>query len=449
MTYLLTSHGTLLCRERASGNLVHRPIANALEDADILDIGDVTQALQVDFSHFLRDSEDAMRVALGSGPLAGWTLTRSADHRSLLASLRAQYLVAAADNETVLVREGDPGTDALFLPLDQQDLAVLVGVTASKWLVRSAGETMRPERAELTPMFGLRFGGMAVDLRWNMPLDRSEWPHRLTLLRDAWRIEHVFRYRPLVYFVAYGNALVMRQFALNLMSLVTVGEYDGDIVVITDKTPAEIAALLPDGSKASIVLLPMEARDRVGYMSARYGIARWPGAWDYQPLLYVDADMLFDMPVAPMLHEIAQSDRIGAVEEPHALADSPFVGGHLLQDDSCTPAPNERGFNSGTLGIPNMTRHGRTIALIGRVLQNRLTQCGRESMPFVDQPVANYVSFRDARIDTALLSRYVRLASEDADPMGRTGLVHYCWVPDPQRRVEIMERYLDRLRAIS
>jgi len=51
------------------------------------------------------------------------------------------------------------------------------------------------------------------------------------------------------------------------------------------------------------------ANDRVGYMSARYAIARWGGAWDYQPLLYVDADILFDRRVAPMRSPSAEMTR--------------------------------------------------------------------------------------------------------------------------------------------
>ena len=70
-------------------------------------------------------------------------------------------------------------------------------------------------------------------------------------------------------------------------------------------------------------------------------------------------------------------------------------------------------------------------------------------MQFVDQPIANYVSFRVAQFDTALLSRFVRLANQYLGPEDRTGLVHFCWVADAAERVAKMEDYLERLRAMG
>lgn len=448
MTYLLTSHGTLVCRHTSRGELVHRPLMDPGTDVEMLDIGVPVQHLRTGLGHFLRDDAAALNILLDDGPLTGWTLRRGPDRRALIAIRDGLLLTARSEAEALATTDGPVTLDSMFLTIDATDLDVLRGILAARWLVRSAGEAMRPERPVLAHGFGLRIGTMEVELRWNLPFSLGEWPNRLTLLRDAWRIEQIYRYRPLVYFVAFGNSIVMRQFALNVESLLTVGAYDGEIMVVTDKTPREIDALLPRNHKASVVLLPTEAHDRTGYMSARFCIVRWPGAWDYQPLLYVDADILFDEPVAPMLYGIALADRIGAAREPYLLAESPFVGGDLLRDDGCLPGPDEYGFNSGTLGIPNMRQHTPSLGLIARVLHNRLAQFGRDESQFVDQPVANYVSYRIANVDTELLSRYVRLSDALADPAGRTGLVHYCWVPDGGVRVALMERYLERLRAI-
>ena len=63
---------------------------------------------------------------------------------------------------------------------------------------------------------------------------------------------------------------------------------------------------------ARVAVLPFKPSDRPGFMAARYLILDWPDAWQFQPLLYIDTDIVFDRDVTPMLHAIAMSDRIAA-----------------------------------------------------------------------------------------------------------------------------------------
>ena len=106
-----------------------------------------------------------------------------------------------------------------------------------------------------------------------------------------------------------------------------------------------------------------------------------------------------------MLHAIAMSDRIVApIEVFSPLASAPSVGSTLLQRDGCSPR-FACGFNTGTLGIPNLTRHARTLRLIRRIIVNQGTLNGRAALPWADQEVANYVSHRVGNFDTGLISR--------------------------------------------
>jgi hypothetical protein len=194
-----------------------------------------------------------------------------------------------------------------------------------------------------------------------------------------------------------------------------------------------------------VAVLRCAAADRTGYLAGRLAITTWPDAWRFQPLLYVDTDIVFDAPVAPMLRAIARSSRISAPVEPkEALATSVFVGSTLLSEDGCDPG-TKLGFNSGTLGIPNLALQGKSLDLIARIMNNHASIFGRAALPFIDQPIANYVSFKVADFDTALITPFVRLSNETADPAGRTGLVHYCWVGGEARRVDVMRDYLRRL----
>ena len=241
----------------------------------------------------------------------------------------------------------------------------------------------------------------------------------------------------------------MAQFAIAVRSLFDFGRYDGDIAVLTDHEPAAIMGMLPAIDPARCAVLRCDARDRAAFMAARYAIADWPGGWNYQPILYVDTDTVFDADIAPMLHEIAMSDRLSApLEHLSPLRSAVPNGAGLLQLDGCDVA-FRHGFNSGTIGIPNLAAHAATLRLIARIVANRAVANGRDALQFVDQEIANYVGYRNACFDTALLSPFVRVGGEGITPIeGRRGLVHFWAVPKSQQRAAKMAEYAASLERV-
>ena len=185
--------------------------------------------------------------------------------------------------------------------MSQADLDALRGIVTSSWLTRSSGYlTERPTTGEL---FHLHVGDLSADLRFQLPFDLANWPDRLTLLRDGWRIDQICQYRPLIYYAAFGSPEIFEQFAISVRSLIEFGHYQGPIVVLTDQTPeAPGRTSSPAEDLARVALLQFQPSDRPGFMAARYLILDWPDAWRFQPLLYVDTDTVFDRDVTPMLH---------------------------------------------------------------------------------------------------------------------------------------------------
>lgn len=447
-TYLLTSHGTVVACDRATGVVRQCPIVGAAADMQPVSISALTASQPSGLAHMLRRDANDMDIALAQGPWAGFRVTGASEGRCVHLSRDFRCLSADPTSDTISLDRLEAGGNERFLPLRAAELDALRDLLTGKWLVGASADLVRPDQSGVRPDFGLRLGGLTVDLRWQVPLDLSQWPHRLVLLRDGWRIEPVNRYRPLIYYAAFGDADIMRQLALSVHSLRTVGGYRGAIAVQTDKSAEEIAGYLPAGLPNDVTVVPCAARDRVGFMSARYSIADWPDAWRYQPLVYVDTDIVFDMAVEPLLRAAATSDRIAAPIEAEPLRTSTFIGANLLAADGCSPRFGN-GFNSGTLAIPNLRQHAGTLALIGRILANFAAVHGRLALPWVDQEVANYVSYRISHFDTTWLSRYVRLANVYTEPAGRRGLVHFCWVPSGEPRVAMMQQYLQRLAALS
>jgi hypothetical protein len=208
--------------------------------------------------------------------------------------------------------------------------------------------------------------------------------------------------------------------------------------VLTDHTEADLATLLPAEDFARLTVILCDARDHIAFMAARHVIMDWQDTWQFQPLLCSDTGIVFDLELAPMLRTIAMSDRISApLEPPATLATWPSMGAELLQRDFCSPG-FAMGFNSGTLGFPNLAAHADTLRLIRRTMTNHAALHGRDALKWVDQEVANYVSYRLAYFDTGLISPFVRQAGAYADHRARRGLVHFDWVPGGEGRVRAM-----------
>ena len=443
MVFLLTWHGTLLCRRR-DGVLVHRPLADRSEDAAPVELDMPIERLRAEFSHHLRAVLPEL-PAHAPGPLQGFHMRWAADQRTLNFWQGSVFLSAALSTGLVEALAPAAGDWEAFLPVSQSTLDALRELLANPWLVRSTGTFV--ERPAMWRFFNLLLGDIAIDLRYQLPLEVANWPHRLTLLRDGWRIEQICLYRPLVYYAAFGSPAIMQQFAASVVSLVEFGRYRGHIAVLTDHSQAQLAELLPADVLARIAVVQFKPSDRPGFMTARYLILDLPNAWQFQPILYIDADVMFDRDVTPMLHAIAMSDRITAPFEPFsALRRSPPSGATLLQRDYCSPG-DVAGFNTGTLGIPNLRAHAETLRLIRRIIANHSLLYGRGALPYADQEIANYVAFRLANFDTTSIARFVRIGGAGSHPRDGVGLAHFWDVAGAAARAQAMRDYLTMLRA--
>src|SRR3954452_4169754 len=100
MNCLLSSYGTVVCRDRRTGVLLHRRPTAGFDDVDVLEFDDLSRPLNTNFGHFMRDDALALRVVLDSGILAGWTVIRAPDSRSLMLSRNGQWMKADADTRT-------------------------------------------------------------------------------------------------------------------------------------------------------------------------------------------------------------------------------------------------------------------------------------------------------------------------------------------------------------
>jgi hypothetical protein len=450
LTYFLTFQGTLLCAVLESGvvTLTQRPIDAIGNGAAPVGVDLPAEQLRPSFDHFLNHTPPALARVVALDPFGPVELGRAHDRRCVTLSLQGQFLAAYADGR--IVPDANLEDWQGFLPIAQPELETLRQILRNDWVIRSSGALVHAGDIALENWYTLRVGGLKLDLRYQLPFDAAEWPFRLTVLNEGWRIEQLCLYRPLIYFTAFGNPTAIAQFLASVRSLIEIGRYSGDLLVLTDQAPDAIVANLPPMAPGRLRTHPAAPSDFIGFVASRYRILEIPWAAQFQPVMYMDTDVVFDAGVEPMLRAVACADRIAAPLEPFSpLRTTPSVGSGLLELDACTPG-FAVGFNGGTMGIPNIPAHAATLRLIRTIMVNHAAINGRAAFAWVDQEVANYVSFRLAHFCRAI-DPFVRYGGwEDTEPStdGRVGLVHFWPALGADKKFAAMQRYRRRIDTV-
>jgi hypothetical protein len=445
--HLLTQHGYFLCADPASGELLLRPLVD-VTDAQLaaLELPDTDWRGQ-DFDRFLADAGTTRSVPIPTGPLAGAELVFAPGRT--FAIRRATGYLSPHPYAYFAPDAPAPGGWERFAAVSAQDYATLRRLHANDWVARGSGRIVRADQMRIGGNFCLHAGTVDYDLRGSLPFVARDPRYAVTVVREGWRLDELCLYRPLVFFVAFRKPEVLGQLYLALRSLVTYGGYHGRVHVITDQSAESILAQVPALDPAQLSVQSSPAADWVGYVAAKYTIADWPEAEQFQPLLFCDADIIFDAPIEPMLTRIATLRRIAApLEDYSPLATAPSVGATLIQRDGLDPRL-AAGFNGGTLGIPNLPAHRQELRLIRQLVENYLELNGRTSLRWVDQEFANYVGFREGSFDTHSISRYVRTAWPEDVERGhpRVGLIHFWPQLSSAHKLETMKRYIAWLDA--
>ncbi|MDR3538499.1 MAG: hypothetical protein P4L71_18530 [Acetobacteraceae bacterium] len=464
MACLLTWLGNFVCYDRAIHRLVHVPWDQITATCPL---ADVTLVRAIDQRVVAADlSVPGNDPALGPGPVLQQRLVatpRSPAINSRIVSLSTgtHYLCANPYNEVVADREQASDWEH-FLVVEPDEVADLIALLGSRWILHSTGEIVERSAIAVVDGFRVRFGRLMLQLAEILPLTharRFEGPgrmpfHSADLFVDGWKVERVSLYRPLIYFAVFAKDDVYEQLRLSLQSLVEFGGYTDDVLVMADRPPEQVRALVPPELQARTHVLSVRVRRGLDYMMARYRVADWEPAATCQPLLYVDTDIVFDAAVAPLLAELARHPLITAPQEATRVADSPQLG--CIQVEADGIAVGDRlGFNAGTQGFANLTVQGGSLRLVLDALQRWDRDQVARGAPVVweDQPMANYIAVKTGCYDTELMSRYIRFdhplyrQGPVTSPDGRRGMVHFWGPPTYREKCVLMEAYVERLRA--
>lgn len=464
MACLLTWLGNFVCYDHAIHRLVHVPWEQVSAACPLVD---VTLVRAIDQRVVAADLDvPGNDPVLGPGPVLHQRLIavpRQPAGDARIISLNTGTHFLCADPYQQIVADRDQASDwEHFLVVEPDEVTDLLTLLANRWVLHRSGAIVERSSIRVAEGFRVRFGPLTLRLAEILPLlhaRRFEGAERTPfysadLFVDGWKVERVSLYRPLIYFTVFRKDDVYEQLRLSLLSLVEFGCYTGDVLILADRTPEQVRAFVPPALQARTHVMPVRAPRGLDYMMARYRVAEWAPAARFQPLLYVDTDIVFDADVAPLLADLARQPLMSAPQEKPRVADSPQLGRIQVEADAVDPG-DLRGFNAGTQGFANLTVQGGSLRLILDALKRwDRDQAARGAKEvWEDQPMANYIAVKTGCVDTAVLSRHMRFdhpayrQGPVTSPDGRRGLVHFWGPPTYREKCELMEAYIERLRA--
>jgi hypothetical protein len=335
--------------------------------------------------------------------------------------------------------------------IDENALEKLTNLLTADWFDTSTKQLLRSSKVEWINDFKFTMGYLNIDIGDLIKLfadSKSESVFdglSLIVIHDGWRITRLLKYKPLIYVCAFGADSIFEYLRIYLSSIHRHAEYEGDILIMTDRAPDEISKYLPQEVRSSIRVLSRNPKSAREIGSARYTIAM-EDVSDYQPILYSDIDMVCDNHLQPLLFALLEHDRICYVPEfpgksVHSIAPEvgPWFGDFLFREDQSCADFDPQCLNSGVLGFRNQSVVDRVFpAIRNSHLAFRFSQPPR----FQDQPFASYVIQKLKVGNGKILPAFVSMVTQTS-PFGfpRKGLAHFYGGFGYGGKVELMESY--------
>lgn len=237
----------------------------------------------------------------------------------------------------------------------------------------------------------LQFGSIRLSISEYLRNRSSFEESNEVMVFDDWSPSIHKIYNPVVLYLIFGTGYLLEQLACSLRSLSSFGRYRGTVMIATNNDPDLMRNLCAENGFDDVRILPVEAMDRLDFVGTRISLLA-DGILDhYTPILYVDADIVFDQDINPLLQQAVSLDRISAQFEEHNwLQLSPETGSSLYQQKPF-PIEGTKGFCAGIMLVPSGRPFRKYFEAALHCLVTYTRQNGRDSIPFYDQSVLNYV----------------------------------------------------------
>jgi hypothetical protein len=460
-TTLSTLHGTTAQFERDTGRLVHRPPGAA----DALSL-----VLDRTGARLLTDSNPPLSVlpASAAGPC---TLVRL-DHPARLSLVEQKFgplclfhdgaALRAMPDGTIMLTDEPLDRRAFFLAITAQAMRCAGALSSDRWVDLATGVIHAPAAAAPGHPDRLAFAGRIFSIAGTQsPFVADPSPraplHRVHVVLPDGAMLHAARFRPLIYFAIHGGDPYYQCLRLALQSIADHGAFDGMLCIAADRPRSAVRRLIPRVFEGR--WLHRETTADAG-LFARYDVDAW-GLEGYSPILYMDADVIINAPLTPLLTRLAGSRRLhvgtsnhffphlaGRAHGDYEAEFADWFGGFLFgHDPRLANVPFAMG-NSGTIGFATVACSRPAFDAV-RALRRSVRTDMLEI--YGDQPLFNYVLHALDCGDFTTLDPFIELARDASEcSTARRGLMHFhAGVGNVAVKLESMRAYSTSLRGVD
>lgn len=238
-----------------------------------------------------------------------------------------------------------------------------------------------------------------------------------------------------------------------LSSICEFSDYNGHILLISDRDAASLQDIVPKPLKSSLIYRTTSAFCRADFLTARYKIFNFAPI-GYTHFLYMDCDVLMDRAVMSYLRRMHSLIGIGLVNEhpgksmDEVLEYSDWFGGYLFERLSI-PLKSRVCLNSGVMFIPICKNSKDMFEGIWYLFHSLYKNNSATLDAFGDQPVTSFYLQEYGLFHYEVPTKMVtlsRLSHINFDHV-QTGFIHFNLGVADEEKIKLMSYYLKILKS--
>lgn len=436
--YILSDHGMILSYEE--GKIIQKPLKDITKFGNLLTIKNVgfgNYSIQTESEEIF--SFDSEFIHSNKSVDDHFFTVEFVDDHVIFLKTDNDYLSAFPDGS--LQRVTRPLTWERFRILSDQDLKRIIYLSQNNLLID--GKLYKFSSASTDFMkFGdicIQFSDIFADINKNIT--------EFTFFMDGFPF-FAKVINPLFVYILFGNGDTLSQFKISIQSLADAGNYKGDVLIVTDHED-EVRDICEKYNFKNVIIIKSTATDRLDFVGIRVRMLASDIVKSYSPIFYIDADVLIVKDVNPILIKSSKFEKISAQLEEfpylhNRIKHNVSVGSTLFNE--CPFEINDvSGFNGGVLFVPSGEKF-QDIFKTAYIMMVKYTQKnGRESIPFYEQSVLNYILYKSNKFSSEPVSSITELSCDEINK--DSVFIHY--FPSGADRTAHMEKDIKELGLVN
>lgn len=315
---------------------------------------------------------------------------------------------------------------------------------SNDWYSLERKAVVRRSQITIADNFRINFGGAYLSFD-SLSNYTSLGDKEFSVVFDEFRIDRISLYNPLIYFSSFGREQSFTLLYMCIRSIEAHGNYDGNYLIITNRDEDYIYRLVDFVDPKRLKVIAMPVIDEIDMVCARFKISDLSVTQQYQPVLYMDTDIICNSPIDDLFLEILGGKSNIFVKVEGELLLDPYGGNLTSKDENAEIIYPNVGFSTGVIGFRN-TQCVRIDfeSIVNCIYLQIQTGTNRHSHQVYDQPVANYYYNKLSSYDVVAIDRFIHgWPPIENEQIAGKGLIHFCGGVGPMHKIDRLKSYFE------